>query len=95
MCHNNCVYTKKYITNHRNVLLISFIQFQLIINCRQRDLNPRKDPQTLINQGFAASGNQKVIKKVIKEKEKESYRIYLRITILKTRCHYKKVRMVL
>lgn len=22
MCHNNCVYTKKYITNHRNVLLI-------------------------------------------------------------------------
>lgn len=57
MCHNNCVYTKKYITNHRNVLLISFIQFQLIINCRQRDLNPRKGPQTLINQGFAASGN--------------------------------------
>ena len=51
---------------------------------------PRKGPQTLINQGFAASGNQKVIKKVIKEKEKESYRIYLRITILKTRCHYKK-----
>lgn len=91
MCHNNCVYTKKYITNHRNVLLISFIQFQLIINCRQRDLNPRKGPQTLINQGFAASSNQKVIK----EKEKESYRIYLRITILKTRCHYKKVRMVL
>ena len=95
MCHNNCVYTKKYITNHRNVLLISFIQFQLLINCRQRDLNPRKGPQALINQGFAASGNQKVIKKVIKEKEKESYRIYLRITILKTRCHYKKVRMVL
>lgn len=65
MCHNNCVYTKKYITNHRNVLLISFIQFQLIINCRQRDLNPRKGPQTLINQRIDGSATLPAIKDIV------------------------------